>query len=238
MSINNIANSIRRSAKQNSSLIFSVGAGIGVVTTAYLSAKAGYHTAQKLSSEDPTMDVKDKARLVWRLYIPAGVSTVVTIGCIAGAKRVDGKKTLAAQTALAVTQQAYSEYREKIIDEFGEKKDQTVLAKVAEDRASDKSVPTIIAGSGTVLCFEMFTGRYFNSDMETLARAVNELNSRLLKHDYATLDDFYYLIGLEYTVASGSAGWTSDRLLELEYSSVLKDGRPCLAFDYNYVKSL
>jgi hypothetical protein len=238
MSISQLPASIRRGAKENSSLILSVGAGVGVITTAYLSAKAGYQTAQALENEDPYEPLKEKAKHVWRLYIPAASSGAVTIVCVAGVKRIDGKKALAAQTALAVSQRAYESYRAQVIEELGEKKDQKFLAKVAEERVKDSPPSTVVVGSGTVLCCEMFTGRYFNSDMESLNRAVNEVNARLLKHDYATMDDFYYIIGLQNTSTSGQCGWEAGKLLELEYSTVLSpDGRPCLSFDYNYVKS-
>jgi hypothetical protein len=238
MIVRRLPASIRHGVKENSSVILSVGAGVGVLTTAYLSAKAGYQTAQALESSDPYEDVKEKAKRVWRLYIPAGTAAAVTIVCVAGVKRVDAKKTLAAQTALAVSQRAYEGYRAQVIEELGEKRDQKFLAKVAEKRVEDKPPATVVVGSGSVLCCEMFTGRYFNSDMESLNKAVNEVNAKLLKHDYSTMDDLYYILGLEYTSTSGQCGWEAGRLLELEFSSVISpDGRPCLAFDYNYVKS-
>lgn len=229
---------MRSFIKKNSSVLLSIGAGVGVLSTVYLSGQAGYRTAYRLENEDPNLELKEKVRLVWRLYVPAGASAATTIIFIAGIKHVDARKTLAAQTALAVSQRAYEGYRAQVIDEFGEKKDKTLLAKIAEQRLKDNPPSAIIAGSGTVLCCELFTGRYFNSDMEALNKALNEVNAKLLKQDYATLDDFYYLIGLENTTTSGQAGWDSARLLELEFSTVLSQGKPCLAFEYNYVKSL
>lgn len=228
---------IRHFVKDNSSIILTVGAGAGVISTAYLAAKAGFQTAHKLESEDPRMELRDRARLVWKLYIPTGAAAATTIILIAGVKRVDGRKTLAAQAALAVSQRAYESYRAQIVEELGEKKDQTILAKVAEKRINENPPTTIIAGSGTVLCCELFTGRYFYSDMEALNRAINEINAKLLRNDYATLDDLYYILGLENTAVSGQTGWESGKLLELEFSAVLSQGKPCVAFDYNYVKT-
>lgn len=228
---------IRRFIKDNSSVIFSVGACVGVVSTAYLAGQAGYRTAHKLENQDPAMELREKARIVWRLYIPAGATAAATIIFVAGIKHVDGRKTLAAQTALAVSQRAYESYRAEVIEEFGERKDKTILAKVAEKRV-EANPPTIITGvEGSVLCCELFTGRYFHSDMDALTKAVNQINAEMLQRDYATLDDFYYIIGLENTTVSGQTGWKSDKLLDLEFSSVLYHGKPCLAFDYNYVKS-
>jgi hypothetical protein len=228
---------LRRRIKENSSLLLAIGAGIGVVSTAYLSAVAGYRTAHALEDADPYEPLKEKARRVWTLYIPPATSGAVTIVCLAGVKRIDARKTFAAQTALALSQRAYEGYRAQVIDELGEKRDQGFLAGAAEKRISEKPPTSIITGSGTVLTCELWTGRYFNSDMQTLKSAVNEINAKMLRNDYATLDDFYYEIGLENTMISGQAGWEAAKLLELQFSSILHEGKPVLAFDYNYVKS-
>jgi hypothetical protein len=160
---------------------------------------------------------------------------------------VEASKTLAAQTAFAVTERAYSEYRNKVIEEFGdgdrdkgERKDQAIRDKIAADRVKENPPPDIlVTGPGNVLCLELFTGRYFASDMETLRQAENKLNAKLLTHDIQTLDDFYWLIGLQPTSYSSEGGWESPRLMELEFSTQLTDdGRPCLTFNYNYIKPL
>ena len=228
---------IRNFVKENSSTIFKVSAGLGVITTAYLGARAGYHHAKSMESQDPYMSNKEVAKRVWKLYAPAGVAGAATVVCIAGAGRIDGRKTLAAQAALAVSQRAYEGYRAEVVDALGEKKDQAFLAKAAEHRIQETTVPAIVIGNGDILCCELFTGRYFKSSMQSLVTAVNEINSKMLKHDYASMDDFYYLIGLEYTSTSGQAGWKCDRLVELEFSSLIHQGEPVLAFDYNYVKT-
>jgi Golgi nucleoside diphosphatase len=155
-----------------------------------------------------------------------------------GANRVQAKKTLAAQTAFAMSNRAYSEYKAKVIEQIGENKEQKVRDAIAEDTVKKTSPEIIIAGSGGVLCCELYTQRYFDSDMESLKRAVNELNSKLLKHDYATLEDFYHLIGVSGTSVSAQLGWKSDKLLELYFSTQMaNNGQPCLAFDYNYLET-
>lgn len=241
MSLADIAAKLRRGTKENSPLLLAVGASVGVVATAYLTAKAAVKAHTLILLEEPELtelETREKIALTWKFYIPSALVGATTIAAIVGVKHTAATKTLAAQTALAVTQKAYENYRGKVIEEFGEKKDQALQAKVAEDRVNANPPSTIIAGSGTALCCELHTGRYFNSDMQTLHRIVNEINAKMLRHDYATLDDFYYELGLEMTKTSGQTGWTSDKLLELEFSAVLHNGNPCLAFDYNYIKGL
>lgn len=250
MSLKQILGAGAQLAKRNSPAILATAAGVGVITTAYLSGKASWRAADRVMDEHLKrhqdsehiylLTNREKAKLVWKLYIPTGVSAAVTIGCIIGAQRVAGNKALAATTALAVSERAYSAYRDKIIEEFGERKDQSIRDQVVTDEIQRNPPPThILSGPGNVLCQELYTGRYFTSDMETLRKAQNDLNERLVGGTYCTLDEWYDLIGLDYTKASNNLGWTSDKQMKLEFTTCLSpDGRPVLAFGYNYIKPL
>lgn len=245
MNLGDIYRLARRNTKQHFPLILSAAAGAGTLATAYLAGKASFEAARLIDkneelegfSDDPKQRLMDRTKLVWKLYIPTAASAVTTIACIIGANRVEVKKTIAAQTAFAVSERVYSEYRDKVIEEYGERKDQSIRDKIADDRikSNPPSRELVIAGSGEVLCYETFTGRYFMSNMETLARAQNKVNQIVLMHDYCTLNRFYDEVGLTYTAYSHEIGWTSGRLMELEFTSVLTDdSKPALAFSYNY----
>lgn len=247
MNLGDLGKLLRVGTKKNMPTILSAAAGVGTLGTAYLAAKAGYQTAKQNelwpsdSEHDRKELIKIRIKRNWKLYIPTGFSAVGTVGLIVGANRVGTKKTLAAQTAFAVSQQAYSQYRDKVIEEYGEHKDQSIRDKIADERVKQTApdTGTVIIGSGTVLCCDLHSGRYFNSDMETLRKAQNDINKSLLAHDYATLDDFYYLIGLNPTSYSSQLGWSSDKLLELEFSTALTDdGRPCITFHYDHIEYL
>jgi hypothetical protein len=250
MNLTEVVNLLRRNAKQNSPVILSTVAGVGTLMTAYLAAKASFQAARVLDdweekngiSDDRKERVIDRTKVVWKLYIPTAVSATSTIVCIIAANRVEASKTIAAQTAFTVSQQLYSEYRDKVVEEFGARKDESIRDSIAQERVLTNPPPSndiLVSGPGNVLCCEQFTGRYFTSDMETLRKAQNDLNSKLLSQDYATLYDFYYMIGLGATSYSEQLGWKSDKLMELQFSTVLTDdGRPCLSFDYNYTATL
>ena len=248
--LSQLSGAVLKSIKANSPIILSVAAGVGTITTAFLVGKASFeaanviqrHEEQNAPAINPNQRFKDRTRLVWKLYIPSAVSVVSTIVCVTGANRAGAKQTAATSAALAFAERAYSDYRAKTAEELGPRKDQAIRDKVVADQIANNPSPSqdiLVTGPGNVLCCEMFTMRYFACDMERLRRAQNDLNSRLLKHDYATFDDFYYLIGLQQTSTSGNLGWTSDRLMELEFSTALSDdGRPCITFTYNYTKTL
>ena len=248
--LSQLSGTVLRNIKANSPTILSVAAGVGTIATAFLVGKASFEAAEVIRAHEeqnapainPKERFKDRTRLVWKLYIPSAISTVSTIVCLTGANRTGTKQTAAATTLLAVTQRAYSEYRDKVVEDQGPRKDQSIRDKVIADQIANNPSPSqdvLVTGPGNVLCCELFTMRYFACDMERLRRAQNELNAKLLKHDYATFDDFYYLIGLRQTSTSGNLGWTSDKLMELIFSTTLSDdGRPCITFEYNYTKTL
>lgn len=248
MNLQGVWNKTRSALSNNSPTILSLVAVGGVVTTAFLASKASIEAYKIIQTEEgingtPT-DRKDRwknrTKLVWKLYIPTAASGTVTIGSIVGSNRISNKRGAAAQAAFVLTERAYNEYRGKVIDEFGERKDKAIRDQIAEEKVKNNPPsPTIISGPGNVLCCELMTGRYFTADMETLRRAQNELNARLLKHDVASLQDWYDMIGLQPTTYSDELGWHADRLMELEFTTILaEDNRPCLAFDYNYHRPL
>ena len=248
MNFGEFSNLFRSNVKHHSPLILSGMAGFGTLATTYLAIKATFQAAKVIDhyeelegvSDDHKERFMDRTKLVWKLYIPTGTSAAGTIFCIIGANRLGTRKTMAAQAALTVTQQVYSDYRDKVIEEFGARKDQSIRDTLAEERVKNNPPKgDIVIASSDVLCCELFTGRYFSCDMETLRKSENLLNKKVLTHDYATMDDFYGMIGLKQTTASGEIGWKSSRIMELNFTSVITDdGRPCLAFDYNYTTPL
>lgn len=254
INLSGIIENVRSNAKEHSPELLTAGATVGVLSTVYLTIRATIKATRKIDAvekhqgrlNDPKERWKERTKLVGKLYIPPAISATSTIVCIVGSNRISSNKAVAAQTALAVTQSAYSEYREQVIGEskvrtHGERKDESIRAKAAQNRVDNtepSNADVLMVGEGEVLCFEYWTGRYFKSDIETLKKAVNDINLQLLKHDYATMDDFYYLIGLEGTQASNNTGWKSDKHLELLFASVLKNGKPAMSFEYNYVTTL
>lgn len=240
MPLANIVNNVIKAIRSNSPEILTALGVSGVLTTAYLTAKASFRAAGKLENQDPRMSTVDKTKIVWTLYIPAALSGAVTVGCIVGARQIGANRTAAAVAAYSLTEKAFVEYKEKVIEQIGKNKEEKIRDDIAQDHIS-KNPPTkeIVVLGGQVLCCELYTQRYFRSTMQALQKAENEVNSWCITQRYVTLDDFYSLIGLRHTQMSNKVGWEADRLLELEFSTVLsEDGEPCLAFNYSYVKPI
>ncbi len=242
------ANTVK-TLKSNSPEILTALSVSGVVTTSYLVAKASFRASDVIRVDESVggalrieKPLKERTKLVWKLYIPAGISGALTVGCIIGASKANGRRTTAAVTAYSLTERAFSEYKEKVVEQVGKTKEQSIRDEIVQDCVTKNpqgSREVIVVGTGHVLCCELFTNRYFRSDMETLRKAQNDINARIINHPYVTLEEFYDHVGLSYTSNSSNLGWDSDKLMDLVFSTVLGEGgEPCLAFEYNYTKPL
>ena len=215
-------------------ILTGVGAA-GVVTTALLSARGAQQATYCLDTEMLSRPRFERMKLTWRCYVPAAVSGSITIVAIFGAHRFSGKQTAALTAAFQLSEKAYAEYREKVEETYGKTKELKIREEIAQDRVSASPNNTVVVTGTEVLCCELHTMRYFKSSMEDLRSAENTINSRLNRHGYAYLSDLYDILSLENTSEAYTQGWKDDKLLNLEFTSLLADGSsPCLAFSYNY----
>lgn len=245
MKFDALAKTAEKFVIDNSPAILSGLAVAGVVSTAYLAVKATFRAAQEIRAEEdalllhPTltpMKNKYKLKLIWRLYIPAVGTGALTIASIIGSNRIGAARATALAAAFKISESAFDEYKTKVIEKIGEKKESVVRDEIAQNRVNQ--IPAgkeVIFVGGTQLCFDMFSGRSFMADLETLRQAQNTLNHRILSDFYASLSDYYDLIGLPPIGMSDEVGWNSDKLLECTYSGVLHEGKPMIAIDFSVV---
>jgi hypothetical protein len=213
-------------------LSFRAGYGVGY--------DDGIHVEVRTEDDKPTP--KEQLEKHWRLFVPPASAAVTTIFCVVAANRVGAHRTAAAAAAYAIAENTLVDYREKVVERFGEHTDEEIRAEVHQKRVEENQPSPeaiVVTGFGNQLCQEAYSGRYFLSDIETLRRAENDLNAGLIQHDTMTLDDWYHFVGLSSTSYSSDLGWTSDKIMKLQFSAVItEDGRPCIVFEYNYLRPL
>ncbi len=90
MQTKHVFNNVIKALKSNSPEILTALGVSGVVTTSYLVGKASFKAAQHLGEGPAGPTIKEKAKETWKLYIPAGISGVLTVGCIIGASKANG----------------------------------------------------------------------------------------------------------------------------------------------------
>ena len=219
------------------------GIGIaGMVTTTVLAVNATPKALYLIEEERNCQDVSelstmDTIKVAWKPYIPAAVTGVTSIVCLIGASATNHKRNAALATAYNISQAALYEYKEKVIETLGEKKEKQIREEIDKDRIEKNPVSkseVIITGNGKTLCYDHTSGRYFESDMETIKRAVNTINKQMLDEMYVSLNDFYYEVGLGDTKMGNELGWSNrGELIDLDFSSqIAEDGRPCLVIDF------
>lgn len=242
MNFASTANDLQKLIRSNAPTILTSLGVSGTIGTAFLAGRASWKAAHRFS-EGPPIEQLTKMEIfeeVWDLYLPVVVAGAFSVGCIIGANKVSSARAAAAYSVAAITEKAFTEYKDKVIETHGVKKEQAIRDSVAQDHVNANPPPsTIHVGTGPVIFQESLTGRYFNSDMETIRKAVNDVNARLNSEMYVTLNDFYYLIGLGSTSDSSRVGWEAGKLLDLSYSTVMtEDKKAAITFEYNYTKAL
>lgn len=221
------------------------GFGIaGMVTTTILAVKATPKALALIEKEKERQWVDelkpiDVIKTTWKCYLPATILGVASVGCLVGSSAVSLKRNAVLATAYKLSETALTEYKDKVVETIGEKKEKAIREAVAEDKVKNtpvKSNEVIITGSGKTLCLEPTSMRHFESDAETIRRAVNELNRRMINNEmYISLNEFYYELGLEGTELGDMMGWNVNvACIDISFTSALApNNEPCLAIVYN-----
>lgn len=227
---------------KNSPTLLTVCGGIGLVTTAVMASKTTLKAQDILSDamHIKTMPKDQKITTVKnlaKLYTPTLIVGGMSLACIFGSNHINIRRNAALATAYTFTTRMAQEYQDKVIETIGKKKEQKIQEEVQADRIKNKPETIVISDEeGMTLCYDSFTGRYFKSDIETIRRAMNDVNALLNEDGFVALNEFYDRLGLPNAKLGEDLGWNSmyEGQMDLKYSSQLTDKKtPCLVIEYN-----
>lgn len=231
-----IASHARKATADNTPMILTAIGVTGTITTAILAGQASFKAAQVLEDLSPNTENKVKIEQTWKLYIPTVSTGLLSISAIIAANHVSTRRAAALASAYTIAQEGFREYREKVLEKLGEKKEQGIRDEVAQARINRNPLGTFIVSNANALCLDMHSGRYFNCDMETIRKAENDTNFQMIREDYASLTDFWERIGLAKTAESDEIGWNTDSGLNVQYSSALTEkGEPCITIAFRTI---
>ena len=248
--LSKIARDMRSSLSKHSPEIL-IGMGIaGMLTTTVLAVKATPKALQLMEAKKEELEVDtltpvETIKTTWKCYIPAAISGVASVACIIGSNSVNARRNAALATAYKLSETAFSEYRDGVIETVGEKKERVIRDKVSEEQIKKNPVSTteiIVTGKGKTLFYDQLSSRYFYSTIETVRRAENNLNWRINTDpfdDGVTVNDFYVELGLPTTLTGDTLGWNL-KIGKVEiYTSAQKvendeehEGEPCLVINF------
>lgn len=219
------------------------GIGIaGMISTTVMAVKATPKALLLIEEEKRTehtekLGTVETVKVVWKCYIPAVVTGTVSTVCLIGASSVSLKRNAALAAACSLSETALKEYKSKVIETIGEKKEKTVRDAVAKEAVEKNPVvnnEVIITEKGETLCYDIISGRYFKSDIEKIRRTENELNKQMLDDGYVSLNDLYFELGLDCIPLGDGLGWNiNNGYMELYFSSQLThNDTPCVVINY------
>lgn len=234
-------------SKNSPALLTGIGIA-GMITTTVLAVRATPKALKLIEQKkeelelapDEKLTVAETVKTTWKCYVPAVVTGATASACLIGANSVNTKRNAALAAAYNLSTSALAEYKDKVVETIGEKKEREIREKVAESKLEQNPVnpsTIVMTNKGTTRFMDSITKRRFVSDIETINQIVNRLNRRMINgDDYISLNEFYYEIGLEGCDVGDDLGWNVTRgLIELPdppHAMVDTDGVPCVVLEY------
>ena len=210
----------------------------GVLTTAILTGRATMRASEilKMEAPDEQLPATEIVKLTWKVFIPPVLVGASSIACIIGANTINTHRNAALAALYSLSETAFREYKEKVVEEIGRNKELKVRDSIAQDRVTTNPVgdrTIIFTGNGEVLCYDALCDRYFKSSAEKIRQQVLKLNEDLRNEMWLDLNDLYYAIGLPSTKLGNQVGFDMDKgYIQVDYTGTLTpEGQPCLSID-------
>lgn len=186
----------------------------------------------KYSSEDA---MKDKTIIqvqtaveFAKLYGPAILVGVASIGCILGAHGIMKKRNLALVAAYKAIEKSFKDYRKRVIEEFGEEKDRLLKNGIVQTKVSvmeidengktkkSQKIVESMDPNGLSQYARFFDESSINWDKSSehnlmfLKCQQNYANDLLRSRGHIFLNEVYDLLGIPRSQAGAIVGWTKD----------------------------
>lgn len=253
--LKNKANKLLELTKKHSPELLTGTAVVGLIGTAvmaYRCSPKAHEIVEKKRDKMYLVQLDDKkakrevvletAKELTPVLLPPVILGAATTACIIGSNRISSKRIAVISTAYAISEKAVKELNLKMNDVLGEKKAKTIKDAIAKDKLDQNPPPRdesqiLLTGNGDVLCMDSYSGRYFKSNAEKIAQAINELSALARDEMYVTLNDFYYAIHLPQLKMGDDLGWFAEDEIKgsipITISAQLtEDRQPCLCIDY------
>lgn len=228
--------------------------GVGVasmVASTIMAVKATPKAMQVLQQEidkDPDVDLSTpkKVKATWKCYVPAVITGVAGAAMIFTGCSVNLRRNAAITAACSLAERTAAEFKNAAREVVGEKKVQEIQEKVIDKKMAENpasAATVVLTGDGETWCYESISDRYFKTNISKVHRAEFNLLMNMIPDNYASLNDYYYELGLKNTGLGDELGWNMSQIGEvcpgstnpviIRYDSKLTDdGTPCLVIDY------
>lgn len=237
---------IRRASKffaMHSTKILTWVRRIGYFATTGLAIEATWKAKESLDDlraqtgrELRDIPKKEIVKTVAPHYVPTALSLGVTIAADVGSAKSAAKENAALASLYSASELALREYKAKVVEKIGEKKEQALREEAVTERVIKNPPSTTIieaTGHGDQLCYDAWNDRYFTCSIEHIRKVENEMNKRIISEMWVTWNEVYHEIGLKTSKFGESCGWNVDNLIDFCFSSCIgDDGRTYLVVDH------
>lgn len=195
---------------QSPTILTCIGAA-GVVLTAVTAAKATPKVICLLNEAE--VEKREKLTKVETLiiaapaYIPSALIGAATIACIFGANVLNQKHQAALTSAYMLLERSYKNYKNKVIELFGEETDKKIRTEIVKDGVGDTKFEER-TGSDICIFYEPHYGSLFERSMLEVQHAEYLLNKKLMTEGEVCLNDFMRLLGLPKINGGEELGWS------------------------------
>ena len=248
-------------ANKNAPTLMSIGAVMGLGATVYLALKAKpkaddilKERAEKLAEIEEEFDgvteekdILDKKKQIKDININAVknlgkvlwspvLAGILTSSLIFGANHINLRRLADMSAMYEISSDALMRYKKKTEEVLGEKKKTQVEEEVDKDvvrSAVNDGLPFKETGNGSTPCIEGWSRQRAYLSRNFIDKTVNEVNNRINKYDFVSLNELYFSLGLEEVPYGDEVGWNiNDSLIELRYTSELINDTPYLVFNF------
>ena len=150
--------------------------------------------------------------------------------------RFSAKKITALATAYKLSENVFSEYKKEVVNSIGKEAESKINNK-AKENIKNKAVTKeiVYTNKGDTLFYDTLSGRYFKSDTKSVEEAFNLLNHQLLRENYVSINEWYYILGLDSIEPLGEMLKWNVEIDLVEFGlegDMTNNGEPCISINY------
>lgn len=243
--------------KHNGATILTIAGGVGVVATTVTAIKATPKALQKLEEAEKekgeTLTKWEKVKTAGPTYIPTIAIGAGTVMCVIGVHLLTSKTQANVASAYALIERSYSEYKDKLIELYGQETHDEIVDAIAAEKAENVGIrtPGYVSQSSLFvdercgrnrLFYDEFGDRFFETTLEQVISAQYHLNRNYCLRGYSVLNEFYDFLGLEPTDHGDELGWCAydDGTFWVEFNNRQTEinGQECIVIEMPYAPDL
>ena len=169
----------------------------------------------------------------WKCYVPTVILGALSISSFIGSYKVNTARLTAMTAMYEFTANAYDRYRRNVT-KVSPKTDVKATKAARDERVKDIPESKFDGlPEGKEVCIDLFTGNVFYSTREDVLLAVSKIKDKFLAGEmFISLNEFYDEVDADHVGVGDDVGWSPDTDLDIQFDSMLRNGKPCLTIGY------